>query len=233
MAKKTKTKNIVLKMGNKLKKYKQYQKTSDNYWLRGLIQAIPSIGSTLDMWFFQFAEKEKQKRINRAITTLNKKLNELNKKLDVKYIEENIEEYAFLFEKFLRYVANDHRQRMREVFAKMMASFVLVKYSSKQNKDIYLTKLSELTPDHLIILNKGIWFMKQKSMPDVEKTKKIREFLKNEFEEKGMDQALFQGIFTDLISKGLVKESYHSTYGGGFYSYHITDLARILIELIE
>lgn len=211
----------------------RYSSTSDNYWLRGLIQIIPTIGGTLDTWFFQFAEKEKQKRVETSLEEYSRRLNELEGKIDLSYIEKNIEEYSFLFEKFLRYVSLEYRERMRKAFAILMANFSTVTYSQQQNKDVYLSKLSELSPDHLVMLKLAYEYTHIQTKPDFEKAKKVGEYIILEFKKKELDEAIIRGLFTDLQSKGLINEIYHPTFGGGMYSHHVTALGETILNLIK
>jgi hypothetical protein len=211
----------------------KYSSTSDNFWIRGIIQGIPAIGSTLDTWFFQFAEKEKQKRIEMSLEEYSRRLNELEGKIDLSYIEKNIEEYAFLFEKFLRYVSLEYRERMRKAFAILMANFSTVTYSKQQNKDVYLSKLSELSPDHLAMLKLAYEYTHIQTKPDFEKAKTVGEYIILEFKKKGLDEAIIRGLFTDLQSKGLINEVFHNTFGGGMYSYHVTALGETVLNLIK
>lgn len=210
----------------------KYSQSADNYWLRGLIQ-ITSIGGALNTWFFQFAEKEKQKRIELAMNDLSTRLGRLEGKINVKYIEENIEEYAYLFEKFLRYVSLEYREKMKKAFVNLMANLFTVTYSKQQNKDMYLSKLSELSPDHLTMLKLTYDYIHIQTKPDFEKAKTVKEYIILEFKKKGLDEAIIHGLFTDLQSKGLINEVFHPTYGGGNYSCHTTALAKAMLDLIK
>lgn len=211
----------------------KYSQSADNYWIRGLIQLIPEIGGTLNTWFFQFAEKEKQKRIELAIKDLSTKLNHLKGKIDVQCIEKNIEEYAYLFEKFLRYVSLEYRERMRNAFTNLMANFSTATYSKQQNKDVYLSKISELSPDHLAMLKLAYDYTHIQNKPDFEKAKTVREYIILEFKKKELDEAIIRGLFTDLQSKGLINEVFHNTFGGGLYSHHVTALGETILDLIQ
>lgn len=113
---------------------KTYSQSSDNYWLRGLIEMVPYVGGTLDTWFFQFAEKEKQKRVEQSLDKLTNRLNTLEDQIDVKYIEENVEEYAFLFEKFLRYVSQEYRKELRDKFSILMSNLTTRTYSQQKKQ---------------------------------------------------------------------------------------------------
>ena len=212
---------------------KKYSQSSDNYWLRGSIELIPGIGGTLDTWFFQFADKEKQRRIESAINDLSSKLDLVVEKVDVKYIEKNIEEYAYLFEKFLRYVSMEYQEKMRKAFVNLMGNFSTVTYSKKQNKDVYFSKLSEISPDHLVMLKTAYDYSHIKTKPDFEKTKTVKEYLTLEFKKRGLDEAIILGLFIDLQSKGLMNEVFHNTFGGGSYSYHVTALGETILNLIK
>lgn len=223
------------KLINKLTKMTQdkYLQESDNYWLRGFIQGIPVLGGTLDTWFFQFAEKEKQKRIESSLKKFTEKLKILEKKIDFNYIEENIEEYAFLFEKFMRYVSLEYRKKMRKAFVNLMSNLSIKTYSDRQNKDVYLSKLSELTPEHLAMLQMVYDFTNIKTKPDFEKAKKVKGYIVQEFIKKNLEEALIHAIFTDLQSKGLINRVFHNTFGGGLYSYHVTKLGETMLKLVN
>lgn len=227
--------NVGKKVTNKLTKAVQdrYTENSDNYWLRGLIQAIPAVGGTLDTWFFQFAEKEKQKRIEHSVSVLSQKLTQLEKHVDVEYIEQHIEEYAYLFEKFLRYVSQEYRQELRVKFATLMSNLATKSYSHQQNKDVYLSKLSEITLDHLVMLQLAHDYSFVNGKQDHEKTKTVKEHVVQELKKKGLDEALTFAILTDLQTKGLLNEVYHPTFGGGLYTYHVTALGSTILDLVK
>jgi hypothetical protein len=76
-----------------------YEKVADNGWLRGLIQAIPAVGGTLDTWLFQVAEKAKAERVETALNELKERVARLE--ADDAFIKENIEEFGYLTERAL------------------------------------------------------------------------------------------------------------------------------------
>lgn len=47
------------------------------------------------------------------------------------------------------------------------------------------------------------------------------------------EKSTIHGLFTDLQSKGLINEVFHPTYGRGNYSYHITALAKAILDLTK
>lgn len=212
---------------------KKYSQSVDNYWLRGLIQAIPAVGGTLDTWFFQFAEKEKQKRVEQSLNEYANRLDKLENQIDVKYIEEHIEEYAFLFEKFIKYISQEYRKELRKHFISLMVNFSSKTYSSEQAKDVYFSKLSELTPEHIVMLRLAYEYSFPEDKQDFEKTKMLRGYLIGVMKKRGFDQAMITAILTDLQSKGLLREEYHATYGGGLYTHHVTQLGIKILKLLN
>ena len=226
-----KSKKITKKLTKQVEE--RYTQVSDNYWLRGLIQGIPVVGGTFDTWFFQFAEKEKQKRVELAISKFTDRLSKIEDKIDVEYIEQHIEEYAYLFEMFLRHVSLEYRKGMRNAFVSLMSNLSTKKYSNEQNKDVYLSKLSELTPDHLAMLKLAYDFTHIKTKPDFEKAKEVKEYVMQEFKKKNLDEALIHAIFIDLQSKGLVNRGFHNTFGGGLYSHHVTAHGKVILDLVS
>ncbi|NMB83389.1 MAG: hypothetical protein GYA14_16385 [Ignavibacteria bacterium] len=210
----------------------KYNQSSENYWLRGLIQGVPAVGGTLDTWFFQFAEKEKQKRVESALKAFTKRISNIEDQIDVEYIEQHIEEYAFLFEKFLKYVSQEYRVNLRRKFVNLMSNLSTKEYSKQQNKDVFLSKLSELTPEHLVVLQLAYNYTFTDGKQDYEKTKTVKEYIVKELREKGLEEAIIYAILTDLQSKGLINETYHPTFGGGLYTYHVTALAVAILKLV-
>jgi DNA-binding Lrp family transcriptional regulator len=211
----------------------KYDQTSDNYWLRGAIQIIPAIGGTLDTWFFQFAEKEKQRRVDQSLSKLSRRINQLEEYIDVKHIEANIEEYAYLFEKFLRYVSQEYREELRTKFANVMSNLTTRTYSQQKNKDVYLSKLSEITPDHLVTLQLAYDYSFVDGKQDHEKTKDVKRHIVSKLKENGLDEALIFALLNDLQSKGLMNEVYHPTFGGGLYTNHVTALGVRMLDLVK
>src|SRR5690606_23766526 len=138
-----------------------------------------------------------------------------------------------LFEKFVSYVAQEYREDLRVKFANLMSNLTTKAYTNQQNKEVYLSKLSEISPNHLLMLQLAYDYSFIDGKQDHEKTKSVRDHIIKEMKEKQLDEALIFAILTDLQSKGLMNEVYHATFGGGLYTYHVTALGRKLLELVK
>lgn len=189
-----KTQQVIAALANS----EVYQKASENYWLRGLIQGIPGIGGPLETWFFGEADRVKKQRVEEGILLLAQGLEALSAEL----IDMNryIEEYAFLFERALGYVATDYRQDMREAYIRMLARMATKPFEKLDMKEYYLDLVASLTPTHLRLL---------RYMGEGKKIGKtgnpITDFVVARAEEEGMPRNLAEDIVGDLVSKNLIK----------------------------
>jgi len=210
----------------------RYSNLANNYWIRGLIQIIPKIGSLLDTWTFQFAEKQEKRRIRAGLSKLNKRVRAVERKLDVAYIEKHIDEFGWFFRRVFTLVRIDYRRKMREAYINLLVNFFTRKFSREENKEIYLDILAQLSPIHLLFLRVFSEYSGQEGVGS-EKSKKAMSYVKDKLVSQGLNVGLVNFIARDLISKALINEVYHATYGGGEYSYAITKLGRKLLMLIE
>lgn len=201
----------------------------DNAWLRGLIQGIPNVGSTLDTWAFQFSEEKKRERIEQLLTELAKAVDTLE--IDVKHIQNNIEEYGYLFEKVASLVSQDYREDMRTAYRILFAKFMSKEFSAEDNKDLYVQTLSTMTPMHIVALRVFSESVndngKLKVQPEEKKT-----FI-TKLIESGIEEAVADTLINDLVTRGLVLHSQSSVIGGDVHNYAITEMGKRILKLID
>ena len=201
----------------------------DNAWLRGLIQGVPSVGSTLDTWAFQFSEEKKRERIEELLTELAKAVSTLE--IDVRHVQNNIEEYGYLFERVASLVAQDYREEMRAAYRTLFAKFMSKEFSAEDNKEVYLQTLSTMTPMHIVALH-----VFSESINDSGKLKVQPEEKKvfiTKLVEGGIEEALADTLINDLVTRGLILHSQSSVIGGDVHNYAITEMGRRMLKLID
>lgn len=201
----------------------------DNAWLRGAIQAIPQIGSTLDTWAFQFSEKKKRERLEELLAELAKTVDKLE--IDVKHVEANVEEYGYLFERVAALSTQDYREEMRTAYRILFAKFMSKQFSGEDNKEIYLQTLSSMTPMHIAALR-----VFSESVNDNGKLKVQPEEKKifiTKLVESGVDQIIADTLINDLVTRGLILHSQSSVIGGDVHDYAIAEMGRKMLQLID
>jgi len=204
-------------------------KQVDNAWLRGAIQAVPYVGSTLDTWTFQFSEEKKRKRLEELLTELAKAVDKLE--IDVKHIENNIEEYGYLFERVATLTTQDYREEMRTAYRTLFAKFMSKEFSGEDNKEIYLQTLSSMTPMHIVALR-----VFSESVNDNGKLKVQPEEKKAFIEklvESGIEETIADTLINDLVTRGLILHSQSSVIGGDVHNYAIAEMGITMLLLIS
>lgn len=202
----------------------------DNAWLRGSLQAIPYVGSTLDTWIFQFSEKEKQRRIESELKALKKQVEKLE--IDSSYINKHQEEYGFLFERGLTLIAQDYRSDMRDNYRTMLGKFLSKKFSNLDNKELYLQYLSEMTPIHLLTLKIFVDSMNEDGKLKVQPTE-AKTFVTKLMVEHGIEEPLAETLVNDLVTRGMITHNQASVIGGDVHYYGVTPVGVRMLELVD
>jgi hypothetical protein len=201
----------------------------ENAWLRGAIQVIPYIGSTLDTWTFQFSDKKKRERLEELLAKLAKAVDK--SEIDLKHIEDNIEEYGYLFERVAVLTSQDYRKDMRTAYRTLFMKFMSKRFSGEDNKEVYLQTLSSMTPMHIVALRVFLESVNKNGKLKIQPEEK-KAFI-TKLVESGVEEIIADTLINDLVTRGLVLHSQSSVIGGDVHDYAIAEMGRKMLLLID
>lgn len=126
----------------------QFQKATEVYnqktILRGLICAIPYIGSSIDVILSTEAQKIIQQRLNFLLEQLKRDISELKEKdIDNDYLQS--EEFFDLLIKTLESAAKTRHREKIKIYSKILRNSLIEKNRQKNDPEEYLSALSELS----------------------------------------------------------------------------------------
>ncbi len=222
--------------------YTNFSEQPGVLWFRGILQSLDvefnpsvgvklSVGQFLERFIFTQAEVIARKRTEKAIKLLNQKLKKVA--LDYKHLSENVEEYGRLLLRFCGMIGTQTYEELRMAYVNQLSNFFDVKYSKEKNKLFYQQLLFRLTVDHLHILVFAEQYLGSDAGQRHEKSKTLRDVIKNEFVKKGLDEALVYGLIRDLESMGLMNVTQAPLWGGDLDQLCVSDLGQKLLRQIR
>jgi hypothetical protein len=123
---------------------------SDKTWLRGLVQAIPYIGGTLDTWVGGPASAAQKKHIEEFIQYTSEAFAEIDEKLLNKEFLKS-EEFFALFRDLLQRASLTHDQEKIRLLSQAFASSALSSADSI-SRDSAIDIISHLSAAHVVVL---------------------------------------------------------------------------------
>lgn len=172
-------------------------------------------------------------RIQKTLQLLKQKVKQLEDRIDKEYIK--TDEFAFLIKKTWPNLIDEYRAEMIEAYTNLLVNFSTVRFSEKDTKEYYLNLIVGLTPRHILTIKFLVEYFRKEGMSNDDKNRSVvRNYLFSSFKGKmpDSDLSILDGITADLIAKGILREDFLPTYGGGTQLYVLMPLAQEVLKLI-
>ncbi|MBF0456927.1 MAG: hypothetical protein HQK99_03425 [Nitrospirae bacterium] len=193
-------------------------KYANNTILRGLITAIPVIGGVLDATFSGDSSKRWQEKVGLLLDNLHENFNRCDEdKMDKKFV--NSDEFEALLISIIEAIRKVHEKGKIELFANILTSSCLKKYSQEYRKERFIHLVDNLSMIHIAILN---LFRNEMSDDFINANKSIILTSENISNKLSIDLYDCEVFCSELISSGLLFDPDIGTrnYKRGSYSLH-------------
>lgn len=215
-----------------------YQKLNDSAVVHAMLQAIPYIGSSLDVLLFDEVIKWKEARINELLNGLQEQISKIDEsKIDKEFLQS--EEGIALFERVIRAVALEYNVQKREMLRTALVSAWQKNFQSTLSREFLINTLVSLNEDQIRILKfcfdkHGQMNFDQLRNIEIAKTEKIivtygeleRAFWPTDSTYEKL------GLIEDLKSKGLLFDWMVGRIEYSPFYFALTDFGRELIRVL-